>query len=646
MTVDQTKFNIQVYYNSQQTETKDDDYNDTTIKKEITLKYITYSETTDDNGHLHKTETPHTDVFSSSNKMTSGNVYGYHNIRGGSEDRTDGGVYDAVHSGATQTFIALLKNGPYAKDMFDDGALAALQTLAARYGFSMKTDIVGGGRVYFVDTELEKKETEQTKGLFADEFGVTDKQLKRGDAGKSMIVGSPLSTIFNSDNKLSKSNFDKLSDSVKEAIIWGYNMGYFHEEIFKDDMIHHFEDVAKKTIGSEEDAEVAQRNLKDNLTNAGNTFNEQIKVNIPKISLPGISASEVLAMLSKEGGGIRNIGDFAFVLLTLASNMSFLNTQATQALMVINQNKEEFLHKKNLKLNEKFYDSLKVLNQQSKLAEVASHRKKRNFFQRIGDAFKKLFSKDFFSGLKDLVMIVVDLIPITYIVKLVISAVVAIGVGLAKMIFAIGKATGNEHLIKNMDSMNEITDGLLDGIVDQLTLSETKSAKVDDLKQDADEMEKQFNELSADDLEYITYADIKTFMDWENKQAEDATLAAKIIYGIVAAVGAILSFASGNVMGGVQSIVNIGDRMETMDANLYRINADYRIGQINKIMADLKALTGEGDAGRENIQDQIDLLVRDLSQIIEMLTSLEDDIDKFMETVLDMVADAAGSLMD
>lgn len=653
-TIDQKNFNIQTYHTGQSTETRDDDYDDGTTKDTITLEWLWRREEsvekTDSNGKKYTEtitrETDHSQTFSADNKMGVGNVDGFHNLMPFSPNRTANGTYDPHSNESGATLRALMESGPYDIDIFTDAALKRLEELAPLYGFKMETD-QKTGRIYFVDTEEELKNINQTEGLFKD-FGLDDKQLKRGTDGRSATVTTDdgTATVYDSEKAMSKADFLKLSSSMQDAISWGYNLGYFHEEIFGSDLVKYFMDQAKEQYG--EDGTKLAENTKRDLQNAGNSFNASVANTRPMLKTPTVSLAQLLGDVSAatDGKGLRSIDQWVFLIMTLSTNMAVTASTVQTNILQLNQHKEEFQHQKSLVLNKRLFDAISIMNKQVKLANAAGAKKKRNLWQRICDAFKKIFSKDFFQGIRDLFTIVVDLMPITYLIKIVKNVIVLLGIAICRMVFAIGKATGDENLIEKYDTMHEITMSMLESMGDEMILTTTTTdlTKYKEEEGEAEEMERMFNEIGAEEGQYITAADLRTYMKWNDEKVEDTTKGLSAMIMVMAVLSSIMAVASSGGMGmitAVNNMANAADQLDTMDANKHRLNAENRAAQLQKIAKELSVSVDETQFEREAMQTQMEIIAKRIGELMEFVTAIEGDLDEALTTVLHMMEDAA-----
>lgn len=538
----------------------------------------------------------------------------------GKDKYISGSDWKSFTTSEKQSLVNKWKNDPDFAKLFNSSGLDAVRA----DGYILTTETVDGKNV----TKIGQNTAEDDKDLAAKlkEVGLTfDKE--KGINGKK---------------EFGKGDYDKLNSAQQNALyeIWAF--GYIDDSFFSDGLKEKFQEIAKKQFGN--DGSNLTRRLVGDIQSANDSFDIEIANKFkPSLDLPKLS------LFSGElKGKIRDADSWTFGIMLISTNMQRTMSTALTDIINTSSNKDQFLFNKSLAVNEKRFEGLKLMNKQTTLAQKANMRKKRNFFQRIGDMFKKLFKGDIGGFFKDLGSIINSFMPWTIIANRIKSLILTVKWIVLRIQLA--GATGDAEKVAKLNGQLKALEKTMEEHVLTMgggSVTYGEGVELAD-KKEIEEMEKALNELTAEDSEYLTYADIGNFIEWSNERARDVKEAFDIAVGVITGVVAAVGFWMGGlipVMLAISALAGAAQYDAVMEANVFTVEVQSRIAQLKERAAHFDSLSTELDALREKNRDDINLYGKIGEEMMKFLEYLQESINDVLNKMAEMEQAPADDLM-
>ncbi len=541
------------------------------------------------------------------------------------------------------TFFEKWAADPSLSKLLSSGALTEAMAKAKDLGYIITSD---SGLTYIEKMSEIIDRLRETFGTTGLEVIIKDGKL----TGFRVQIDGKWET-FGSDRKFSDGWYKDVTKEQQSALYYAWSMGYLPDEFMNEVMLG-TDGVFGQRVQSEfgKDGTKLADDAKDKMGDTNTSFDFGTDGGMPEIDNPIMNIFSILSPQGFKG----TMDAWAIGLMSMGMRIQNTVTDSIGKILNMTSQKDEFLFQKSLILNKKMFDVIRHINEQARLAELASHRKRRSIWDRIGDMFGKLFSGDVGGFFSDFGNIILDM-TIRWITNLISYLIGQIQRGITMARLATAESSGDMKQVRQLKQQLKTMEMALSEMEHKLGGGDIQTGDYDRLsEEEMKEIEDKMNTLSDEEEMYLSYAELGDFVDMHSPQASktrnDLELATDIMGGIAMGVLGLLTagmamVAMGPMMvAGALFISSAADKQQAdavIDARMYQIETEERVASMKHRSANFNALTEEVNTLRETLKSNIDLLGKDAKLIMTFVERLQDMLDTALTTMIGMEDRAA-----
>ncbi|MCD8351852.1 MAG: hypothetical protein LUC93_14690 [Planctomycetaceae bacterium] len=466
-----------------------------------------------------------------------------------------------------------------------------------------------------------------------DELAKSGLELTVGADGMKIDAGNGL--ILGRDAPLTPVAYAGLSKGQKQALFSCWNLGQLPDYLFDEKLL-----ADDGQFGSQ----IFSTKSWEGAIDSQPYINPDIKV--PDIPNPygKVDFSAVFGGL--QAGGVEA---WAFKIMSLSTSMQNIMSDSMSKRLGISSSKDEFQFQKNLVLNKKMFSMIRKINEESKRA-MEAQAKKRSIGDRFSEAWENLTSGNVTGFISEVFSICYDAT-----IGMMMNAMQGGITGVMWVVSFVRKAyyesNGDTQMIKQMAAEMRQYEMTMDALAHKFQLGDIVYPEIEPVsEEEMAALEADVNLLTAEEREYLSYAELGASFKGINQQVRDvegnADTATWVMMGVGLALG-VLAMATGLFwapmgIGMIVGAVNGKSQADQVNAaNAYTLESEFRSAQMTH-KASLVAAVGEKvEAARGNLREEIDMLSKDLQYMMEFITSLEGLLDTLLATTVNMQDSAA-----